>query len=430
MKPATTQRGSFGHVTFVGLVLLLVVLELGESARAHPGHEVPPLPIQYRAETEEQVAAWELALDTCQPVTVLVPTVECIEALGEYFLDRPVWDYPYTDFYYGLHDFWAIPPVLGTLVRKRFKYDDFAMEQIPLWRDIFDGQFDDRKKRFVRVMSDPVCVRFADIQAGGIDESMSIRCDAYEMYKYSATIDACFRSHQLLVDLRKPSRRVDYVGLTQFDQNFLEVEANIQYPDLRLEAKRRMVRGYLRASWLSAMCRNNTFAMVSEALEPLSTERALFSYWEDREQREKLENTYDISLHLAVKSGNEWAIRSYTPSPDDSDELKHDLLQRFPILTHRNLADYYGSRGSAEKHRHQAKAYLLLKEMAGTEVADREWEDFDLQEEIDYILEGGELRPYPTRAEYREERDRIRREREARTLAAKARLREARKSRN
>ena len=68
--------------------------------------------------------------------------------------------------------------------------------------------------------------------------------------------------------------------------------------------------------------------------------------------------------------------------------------------------------------------------MAGTEVADREWEDFDLQEEIDYILEGGELRLYPTRAEYREERDRIRREREARTLAAKARLREARKSRN
>lgn len=412
MKYVAKQVRSMSLATIVGFVSVLFVFDFSNSTHAHPNYDVAPVRIQYQAETKEQLLAWERALDICEPISINAPSFECTEALGRYFLDRPVWDFTDTRFYHGPYGT-GLPRLYRGLLpfsTRSFGYDDYAIEQIPLWRDIFDGQFEDRKRRFLRMLSDSVCAEMTNMDTGGIDASMFLQCDAREIYKYAETIDACFRSHQLLVELRATGSFDGYEGITNYEVSFLKVDAHVKDPELQDIAKRRMKRGFLRASWLSSMCANKTFAVVSDTLELLPTETGLFSWYETRIS--SVRRTYSVALRLAVKAGDEWAIRTYSPTSYESDEFKSDLLRMYPILTHRNLADSYRYNEREEARRHQAKIYILLRELAGAEVADREFDRVELQDEIEYVLKGGELKFYPTRKELDEAREMKARERE------------------
>ena len=414
-----TQCRFLGRKALVSLPLFFVLFGCEQSTDTHNIYDVPPAPIQYRSETAPQVAAWERALGICDPVSVDEPAKECTDALGLYFMDRPVWESLRTRFYYGLY---GIGPVVPSFRPRSFPYsfgyDDYAIEEIPLWRDIFDGRFEERKSTFTRTMREPGCVQLSNLETGGVHESMYSKCEAREMYKYADTIHACFASHELLLDLRRPSTLASYEGMTQFEEGFRRVEENIGEPDLRETAKRRMTRAYLRASWLSSICKNRTFVALSETLRPLGAETGLISWWESSgfdSVADSVRRAYHTALQMAVRAGDEWAIRSYAIKPLDGETIKYDLLRRYPLVTHRNLAAYY--RDSEEGPRHQAKAYLLLKELAGAEVADREFDREALEVEIDYVLDGGELKLYPTREEFMEQINRFVRETAERSRA-------------
>ena len=105
-----------------------------------------------------------------------------------------------------------------------------------------------------------------------------------------------------------------------------------------------------------------------------------------------IKRTHDVALKIAAKSGDEWAIRSLSQLSGD---LISDVLEKYPLLVHRHLGSDTGGFSDEleweELRRHEAKAYLLLKDLAGGEVAQREFDPSRLQEEIDYIRNGGEL---------------------------------------
>lgn len=74
------------------------------------------------------------------------------------------------------------------------------------------------------------------------------------------------------------------------------------------------------------------------------------------------------------------------PSVEDS-----EILETYPLLCTDTWIPIQGKSAAGKLRLHEAKAYLLLKDLAGGEVAQREFDPSRLQEEIDYIRNGGEL---------------------------------------
>lgn len=119
---------------------------------------------------------------------------------------------------------------------------------------------------------------------------------------------------------------------------------------------------------------------------------------EDEELILSIQRTDDVALRISAKSGDEWAIRSFPLGIFTGNELVPELLEKYPLLMHRHL----GSRTSGfrseldwrDQEHHRAKAYLLLEELAGPDLARREFDFSKLQESVDYLRNGGELK-YP-----------------------------------
>lgn len=65
------------------------------------------------------------------------------------------------------------------------------MDDIPTWRDIFDGKVRERQKRFFRVALDSDCMELSTREVIGIDKRMASPCAASELYKYATYIDVC-----------------------------------------------------------------------------------------------------------------------------------------------------------------------------------------------------------------------------------------------
>lgn len=105
--------------------------------------------------------------------------------------------------------------------------------------------------------------------------------------------------------------------------------------------------------------------------------------------------SHHLTLTISAKTGDEWAIRSFPLDKFDGSEFREDMLKDYPILVHRHLGSRVGgfSRELSEldQRRHQAKAYLLMTDKLGSQVAENEFDASDLEMEINYIKQGGLL---------------------------------------
>ena len=120
-------------------------------------------------------------------------------------------------------------------------------------------------------------------------------------------------------------------------------------------------------------------------------------------------------MDIAIKSGDDWAIRSGELGNTIVGDAGAELMQRYPLLMNRRLGGllfggWISYLTKEERDRHRAKAYLLLVEVAGEEFARREDNPESLAKQIQYIEAGGVLKAPLTRAEMKE-KDRKDRER-------------------
>ncbi|MXW06689.1 MAG: hypothetical protein F4Z87_00890 [Gammaproteobacteria bacterium] len=111
---------------------------------------------------------------------------------------------------------------------------------------------------------------------------------------------------------------------------------------------------------------------------------------------QQINRTHDTLMKIAAKCGDSWAIQSFPLGIFTSSEFNDYVMERNPLLMHRHLGSHTGWFRSeltfTERLQHQAKAFLLLEESVGEKNARKEYDPIELEEAIEYVSEGGELK--------------------------------------
>lgn len=407
-----TAMYSDARARWLHVLVAFLAMTTGQSVFGHGDHAPGPNPILHsdphfyvpkdllslHTETQDQISKWEQAIELCTPVQPSRPLKSsCITALTKYFMNAPVWDYGslyYFDvFSFGRADPFPINPRPALL---SYGPSDYELPDIPRWNDIFDGEIEQRTDTFFQVVEDSECTA---IMHGGIQEEMRNHCKAREMYKYAAYLDACATAMRRLKVLNRVTGRPEYKGLSTYEMTLQVVREKIEDVVQQDMIVQRIQKGYLHASWVTHQCEPHGLALL-----PLKEEQKwtlgggyaeLVEVGSDSATRWAVGHSNFVAMKIASRCGDEWAVRSYALTPDDQEFLQ-DVYDQYPILYHRHLGSSLGGDGggfsSVEQRRHQAKAYLLLKQSLGTRIAQLSYDETDLKEEIAYIQRGGKLR--------------------------------------
>ena len=410
---------------FTGFILFGLVLV--PHTHAHYGDSVtlPPEGEPFLPVTEEHRAAWNRVIEDCLPLnTRTALSVRCITSLGEYFANEPIWTYKYV-FVYDW-DGWY-PFYRDQLSQRRYHGPaDFLNTDVPFWRHIFDGQIEQRQELFLRVVNDSKCQELASRQKKGMHVDLAEQCAAREMYKYAAYLSACFDATQRLTGFQETvaedPKNAEDRGLNLFEMSFRRLDENVSDEELKSAAKRHMEKGYLHASWVASHCSQHGLVLrpgvivrgatstTGVTIGPYTSTDEKLPWWglKGTQKAAVLSRTHEFIMKIAMKSGDDWAIRSGYLGRSIVAEFGEDLMRRYPLLMHRILGDSLLGGGYSvdfteeERARHRAKAYLILVEEAGEEFARREYDPEKLKKHIQYIEQGGLLKAPLTRAEIEE----------------------------
>ena len=108
-------------------------------------------------------------------------------------------------YYYDDYDGWVPIFVSRFGQRDDHSHADFLDSNVPLWRDIFDGQIEQQQKTFLQVVSDESCMDLANADTLGILDTKAEQCKARELFKYSTFLEACNVSmQQMLIFINHP----------------------------------------------------------------------------------------------------------------------------------------------------------------------------------------------------------------------------------
>ena len=369
---------------------------------------IPNGPISYREESEEQRKNWERVLDRCTPIDTEVSLSPiCHSALTKYFMEEPVWEY---SFEMGFQDLTSIYGLQEGIINPRHRglnkygYEDYASDEIPVWRDVFDGGIEKRINVFLRTVVDPSCKEIFQSNETGFREDLAERCAAGELYKYATYLESCTTALTRLFVLKSPPIGDEYLFESpSIYEAFIEVILKWEWlvdEKWRVEGGLdRMRKGYLHASWVAKQCETLSFALLPDGSSPtLYSWSSLGNLPENDDMRALISKTFLAALEISVKTGDERAVRTYPLRYFEHSEdamILWDVRKRFPILTHKSLGfELGGELTYEEQRRHRAKAYLLTEKLAGTDVARRDFDVSDLQKELDYVQDGGALK-YP-----------------------------------
>jgi len=359
--------------------------------------------------TDEHQAAWNRVIEHCLPFNTRDSLSDrCMTALAEYFANEPVWSYGYMVVFNRTG--WEVIPHNMLNQRRNVNPADFLNPDVPFWRHIFDDQIEQRQELFLRVVNESQCNELASPQKSGIQDDLSDDCAAREMFKYATYLSACYDAKQRLSTLQRviPEDDPEHGGLSVFEYSLQLIDDSVSNEEQNSAAKRHMEKNYLHAYWVAAQCRLHGFVLISETSDPTKTESFLSWVWDDDDKVTDwlLDYTHDYIMKIAMKSGDDWAIRIGYLASYVAAEFGTDLMQRYPLLMHRLLGDTWSGWGyeftgfTTEEHaRHRAKAYLLLVEQEGEDFARRLYDPAELTEEIQYVESGGLLRSPPSLAQ-------------------------------
>lgn len=389
---------------------MAVIAQQGDYAARKVHYErfdVPPEPKPFLEVSDEHRENWERLVEHCTPVDTQTPLTENCRSLAEkYFFDEPVWAYG-NMYYYDWSDGWTRIYVRGLGGRTNHSFADFINDDVPMWRDIFDGQITQRQERFEQVVSDESCKDLVNRNTPGIQETKAQLCAARELYKFATYLSACDDAQSRLTFLHKSiPMESGFDSQNHYELSFEGLDKWVPDTALRISAKRRLEKAYLHARWVEGQCKRDSDLLspgLSEGIFSSEEIKRRFGFATD-ENVAVLRRTHNQALTIAAKSGDDWALRSYSFGSFTS-EINHDVMKKYPLLMYRTLGDGSGYDFTRlDEARFRAKAYLLLVDQGGEELAQREYDPNRLKNEIRYVKRGGLLKPLPTHAEVLEAR--------------------------
>ena len=366
---------------------------------------VPPDPTAHIEESKEHQDAWQQALQKCLPVNriEIFEDEECLEALQTFFLNEPIWAYSALN-YYDRTD--GLQPLPIKLVNFRsqvlpYSYADFLSDDIPFWRDIFDGNLHRHRSRFRKVVEDDECLELSKQTTNGVQAHLAKQCAARSMFKYATFLDACNVSMQRMMILINNPLRSDFFTSKRssgYEAAQEIIEEKIEDTTQRELARQRLEKGFLHAIWMEYECSPWGYSLLPEfdpAPPPEGTTTIVETTSFDQ-MHHRIKRTHDTVLKIAAKCGDPWAIQSYPLGIFTSSEFNEDVKERYPLLMHRHLGSHTGWFRSelsfTERLQHQAKAFLLLEESVGEKNAQNEYDPIELEEAIEYVSDGGKLK--------------------------------------
>ncbi|MYD46707.1 MAG: hypothetical protein F4W92_10170 [Gammaproteobacteria bacterium] len=381
---------------------------------------VPPDPTAHIEESEEHQDAWQQAQQKCLPIDrfEILEDEECLEALQKYFLNEPVWAYSML-YHYDRRD--GLQPLPVKLVNSRpqmlpYSYADFLKEDIPYWRDIFDGNLHRTISRFQRVITNDECMELSKQTSIGISADLAKQCEARAMFKYATFLDGCNVSmQQMMILINHPdlSQVFDSKSSSGYAAVLEVIEEKIEDSSQRELARQRFEKGFLHAIWLRYECEPWGYSLLPDIETTPPPKESTSLLWSANLDLafQRINRTHDTILKIAAKCGDSWAIQSYPLGIFTSHEFNDDVKERHPLLMHRHLGSHTGWFRSeltfAERLQHQAKAFLLLEDSVGENNARKEYDPIELEDAIEYVSDGGQLkyaRPLSEILRTREER--------------------------
>ena len=386
--------------------------------------------------TEDHRVAWDRVLEDCFPLNTRDSlSDQCMTSLGEYFANEPVWSYS-VQYLYDRVNGWVPMSDLFSL-RRSHSRADFLNLDVPRWKYIFDDQIEQRQERFVQVVNDAKCLELASSKKEGIHDSWAEHCAARELYKYATYLYACTNASKFLARTQKvfPDDAKIFAGFNEFEISLQVLEERVPDEGKKFTAKHDMEKSYLYSAWVTTQCSQHGFIVrpgktigsytsTEERLSwsELSWDMRVSMFEEEWKYHRLIFSTHEFIMKIAMKSGDDWAIRSGYLGQDYIASFADDLMRRYPLLMHRIMGDLwgngnYGKAFSEKEHaRHRAKAYLLLVDAAGEEFARREIDPTKLAKEIRYVKRGGSLSDPLSHAQVEAERKERVRQRQMKKL--------------
>lgn len=306
---------------------------------------------------------------------------ECNQRLTEFFMEVPYWASTTFEQFFGDRN-WVLPPLLNDRFRLlEYGYEEFAIDDAPAWRDIFDGKFEHRGWMTIETLRNPRCV---DLGKGSeIRPELAYECQARELFKYAAHLDACATAidrHSFASPRSRDSNEL------LFDRGLEGVAGSLESDPEKLELVLRIHTIWnLQIAWLVQRCHDDQLILPDLGLASGGGASAFSLNTDDLSVA--LNPVHDSVLRIAAKAGDAWAIQSHYPG-SESDAYLRNLHRVNPALVHRYVATLGGHRVTPEEQlQHAVKAYMHLKEINPSA-------NFDLWE---YVFGGGHLRLNQTR---------------------------------
>lgn len=315
----------------------------------------------------------EELLDLCQGInSVSRISQDCFELLHQHFSADPVWVASRALHHIGDRSS-PMPSRLNVRsARLRFEYDDYAIDALPLWKDIFDGNVRSRVAEVRKVLEQDECRQLTD-RDGGLVSELAQTCNARDLVKYAMLLDACVTASERQSKLsfkrvvvppgESFTEELAATIKSSFERGLDRINERWNQTNHRRIAREEYIIANLRSAWVNRLCSNGenpVTALVNERAVPGTPAGFADGYILTLNELAKwVKPTFHTLMQIAARTGDEWAVISYYPRGEDTQYFE-DLYLTKPILVHRWLSKRIGkSFGLSDRDRRQHRLEFL-----------------------------------------------------------------------
>lgn len=327
-----------------------------------PGtHENPIIEFYYFSdEFPSSTTRVDTLLKNCPDLGNQNVSSTCLAVLGDTFHNDPIWAAARYEYHQHSRVRTMLPVLSDRLLS--YSYPDFIGE-VPRWKDILDIDFNSTVALVSRVLHDNSC-QGLKFSPEGIHSELSEYCHAKDLYAYVSYMDSCVSNqirHQEMSQLTQlidePARAV-----TRYEKSLESISSRWLSKEMYEEQYAMQLKQNLRTTWLAHVCmdaRDIIRAVIG--IETTQIDLLEFPFSEPGLQ---MQDHYSTVLQIAAKSGNRWALQSYTPFGENATYWR-DLYERNPLLVHRLLASSLAQfELTDEQHnQHVIKTKSMLQQM-------------------------------------------------------------------
>lgn len=353
-----------------------------------------PSPVDHQADMIADLERLRSVVSACDGFDRprFVPDENCLAKMNDYFLTQPLWNFDQL----MLYDMYSTQPrghySIYQSILLRGSPTSSSEYGIPLWKDVFDGEFSNRAALVREVFQDDACKALRE--STQVLPELASRCKSRELFKYAAYHDVCntgmVRANRWLkVQGDDPLQS----GESHYEKALESLERNFDRFKWRNDATyeqvaARFTESILQIAWTVLRCRgsvNDYF--YNRDLETILPDFDGEGVTDIRKVVADSRVGYEAALHIAAMTGDDWALRRFKPRHNDTALRYWSAVAEFrPSFAHRYLATWgwKNSLSNEQKQWHAIKAFALAK-------ADASEDAFNLDTYSRTVFRGEEL---------------------------------------